>query len=655
MAAELIHGPQDITDEWMGLALERVGLKIVSTERIGTGQMSQSHRVTFTSTGAGEESVVVKLASDDPASRATGVGMGAYSREISFYRELAQRVGEPVPRCHLAQYDEAEGWFTLILQDITGATVGDQIAGCTPDEARIALRELARLQAPVIGDLAVGALGWLNVDGPLNQALVSGLLNGFLDRYSDRVAPEHAEVCKRFVASLDAFVADRRPPFGIVHGDYRLDNLLFGGGTCKVVDWQTVGWGPAMTDAAYFIGGALSVEDRRAHEEMLLRVYHETLIECGVEGLSWETCWDGYRRGTFHGILMTVAASMVVQRTERGDDMFMTWLARNAQQVLDLGALELLPEPGSGRPPALQPAPHDEGRHAAGGEELWNESYYFDAVSDDGSLGVYTRIGRLPNRDECLFTVCVCGPDRPSIMLVDPRAPLPAFEDDLQVVATDTLRAEHHCDVPLQRFRVVVSGTAGAHDDPSAPLRGEAGSPVEIAFDLTWETDGVPYAWRTATRYEIPCRVTGTVRVGDEEIAFAGPGQRDHSWGARDWWAVDWMWSALHLDDGTHTHAVGVPAMPGVGVGYVQRGGEVIEIESVTATERVADDGLIAEPRIVCGPPELDLEIEPVGWGALLLIAPDGRVSHFPRAMVRVSAADGRAGSGWVEWNRVQH
>ncbi len=90
MAAELIHGPQDITDEWLGLALERVGLKIVSTERIGTGQMSQSHRVTFTSTGAGEESVVVKLASDDPASRATGVGMGAYSREISFYRELAR-------------------------------------------------------------------------------------------------------------------------------------------------------------------------------------------------------------------------------------------------------------------------------------------------------------------------------------------------------------------------------------------------------------------------------------------------------------------------------------------------------------------------------------------------------------------------------------
>ena len=35
--------------------------------------------------------------------------------------------------------------------------------------------------------------------------------------------------------------------------------------------------------------------------------------------------------------------------------------------------------------------------------------------------------------------------------------------------------------------------------------------------------------------------------------------------------------------------------------------------------------------------------------------APDGRLSLFPRAMCRVHAADGRSGSGWVEWNRVQH
>jgi hypothetical protein len=114
------------------------------------------------------------------------------------------------------------------------------------------------------------------------------------------------------------------------------------------------------------------------------------------------------------------------------------------------------------------------------------------------------------------------------------------------------------------------------------------------------------------------------------------------------------MWSALHLDDGTHTHAVGVPQMPGYGVGYLQRGGALSEIDSVTATEEVADDGLITCARIVSGPDELDVELQPLAFGALRLQAPDGRVSLFPRAMCRVRCADGRTGSGWVEWNRVQ-
>ncbi len=392
---------------------------------------------------------------------------------------------------------------------------------------------------------------------------------------------------------------------------------------------------------------------RRAHEEELVRAYHSELLAHGVEGFGWVECWDDYRRGTFHGIVMTIAASMVVQRTERGDDMFMTSLERNAQQVLDLDALSLLPEPDAGSPKPLRPKPEDEGRHPPGPEELWNESWYFDAISDDRRLGVYARIGRLPNLDACMYTACVCGPGRPSIMLAA-EMPLPDADDDAQVVHSDVAHGEHHVEAPLERFRVTLQGTAGAHEDESAPLRREDGEPVEIGFDLVWETEGVPYAWRQSTRYEIPCRVSGTIRVGDEEIEFSGPGQRDHSWGSRDWWAVDWMWSALHFEDGTRTHAVGVPTMPGYGVGYMQRGGELREIESVTATEHVADNGLITHARIEMGPDAPNVDVEPLAFGPILLEAPDGRISHFPRAMCRVKADDGRKGVGWVEWNRNQ-
>jgi hypothetical protein len=226
----------------------------------------------------------------------------------------------------------------------------------------------------------------------------------------------------------------------------------------------------------------------------------------------------------------------------------------------------LLPEPGSVRPVPLRPAPSDEGRHAVSSEEWFNESWYFDGVSDDATLGVYWRLGRVPNQGVAIVSACIVGPRRPCVMLVR-DVELPDFDDDQQRVSVDGLEVSHHCEEPLKRYRVRLEGVASSLPDAAGVFREEAGEPVPIEFDLVWETDGVPYQWRQSTRYEIPCSVSGRVRVGEEEIAFSGPGQRDHSWGARDWFAVDWIWSGLHLSDGTHVHAVGVPQIPGYGVG----------------------------------------------------------------------------------------
>ncbi len=454
--------------------------------------------------------------------------------------------------------------------------------------------------------------------------------------------------------SADAWEADQRPPLGLVHGDYRLDNILFHNEACTVVDWQTLGWGPVMRDAAYFIGGALPVEERRAHEASLLRAYYDELLAHGVAGFSWEQCREEYRRQCFLLLVMTIAPAMVVERTERGDDMFMAVLERAAEMAIDLNALELLPEPDAGAKAPLRPEPADESSHEPGPEQLWNESWYFDAVSDDGRLGVYHRIGRLPNTDACLLTTCIVRPGEPAVMLVDGSAPLPPADDETQAVVTEMMKASHRCVQPLQRFRVEVEGRAAAHGDHSAPLRKERGEPVDIVVDLTWETDGEPYQWRLATRYEIPCRVSGTVRCGEETFELSGPGQRDHSWGARDWWAGDWMWSALHLDDGTHTHAVSVPTYPDFGVGYVQRDGQLTELANVSSTEQIAHNGLITTARITMSPGDVEVDVEPLAFGAILLEAPDGRISHFPRAMCRVRTTDSRRGLGWVEWNRNQ-
>src|SRR5439155_580147 len=167
--------------------------------------------------------------------------------------------------------------------------------------------ELARLHAPVFADQALAEREWLNQPSPVSQALVAQLLPGFFERYGERVSEEHRALCERLVGSLDQWLADRQPPLGLVHGDFRLDNLLFGSATSPrpltVVDWQTVGYGAAMADAAYFLGGGLRAQDRRSCEAALLEQYHEALSERGVRA-EREACQEQFRRQTLGGVLI---------------------------------------------------------------------------------------------------------------------------------------------------------------------------------------------------------------------------------------------------------------------------------------------------------------------------------------------------------------
>ncbi len=648
-----IRTASDVTPEWLGGVLGGAPVVSVEATQIGTGQMSENYRLAFTRDDGAQETVVLKVAASDEQSRATGLALGLYEREVRFYAEVAPLIGGPIAPCLHHEFDPETGQFALLIGDAGPAEQGDEVQGTSIERARLAMAELGRLHGPVLGSASLADAEWLNRDSPLNQALVEQLLAGFVERYADRISPAHQVVATRYVACFDASLeADRADtgPRGLIHGDYRLDNLLFGDDTAPrpltVVDWQTVAWGPAFTDVAYFLGCALTVADRRAHADELLEIYHAAL---GPDTpVTLEEVREGVRRTSFFGVMMAVISPMLVQRTDRGDDMFMAVFERHCAQVLDLDALETLPEPTVLQP--LAPDPEDEHPHAPGPEALWNESWYFDVADPEQGIGAYFRLGLEPNRQATWHTTLICGPGRPTAALVDFKAPLPG--PDLHV-STATIESTQAVEQPLQRYRVHVKGTGAQYADPAALLtEGAAGEPVEIELDLTWHTAGTPFRYRMATRYEIPCTVDGTLRVGEETWTLTGAaGQRDHSWGVRDWWSMDWVWSAFHLDDGTHTHGVDLrlPELPRMGTGYVQRDGEIQELSAAAAEETLDPDGLGNTTTLTMG--DVTATIEPQGHGPLRLVDDDGRVALFPRAWGPVTTADGRTGVGWIEWN----
>ncbi len=295
----------------------------------------------------------------------------------------------------------------------------------------------------------------------------------------------------------------------------------------------------------------------------------------------------------------------------------------------------------------------DEGRHEPGPEALWSESWYLDFFDEALGVGGYVRLGLYPGLGRAWYWACLVGPDRPLVTVIDhdvaiPRAPSTE-------IRTEGLWADLTVETALDHVTVGVEAFAVGLDDPAEVYGDARGDRVPFGLDLEWETDGGPYPYPGVTRYEVPCRVHGEVLVGQEVLHVDGWGQRDHSWGERDWWSYGWCWTAGRLDDGTRFHGVDVRlgADQLYGTGYVQApDGELVAVDRVAATAELGAEGLPTAGTVALG--DLDLAIEPVAFSPVRLDAPDGRVSRFPRAWTRFRAADGRTGHGWTEWNQPQ-
>ena len=319
----------------------------VRSEAIGDGKIGSNHRLYLDWSGPGTApaTVVAKLPSSDPASRATGVGLGLYGREVGFYRELAARAACRTPACHVALTDSSTGDFVLLLEDLAPATAGDQLAGCSPRQAEAALDELALLHAshwdePLPEFVPPG----LAENAAEIQLLYSSLVDGFSDRYRGRLTPEVLDTVRRFGDEMVVWgtVAAAGPP-ALLHGDFRLDNLLFGNGRVAVVDWQVVATGSAAFDTAYFIGAGMLPGPRRLHELGLLHRYHARLTST-PETAAWtfDDCARAHRVSSLGGLIMAVIAAMMVGPGERSDEMFCVMAERHAEHAADCEAFDLL-------------------------------------------------------------------------------------------------------------------------------------------------------------------------------------------------------------------------------------------------------------------------------------------------------------------------
>jgi hypothetical protein len=386
-APEIPQSIGELTPAWLTAVLRSGGhLKAaqvvsVETETLGEGEgfIGQIVRLRLgldREEPSAPSSVIAKFPIAVSQNRQLGEALGAYEREIRFYEELADRVPIAKPTCFYTAMDpnpfagrEKEAldffdrlprwlirllapvglWFAnrsgrrylLLLEDLAPSRrLGDQLAGCTAEEAEAVVREIVPVHLAWWGhDELESIRGWAPPVDIMSRYVEVLYRKGARNFRTGIGAGLPAEV-DEFSAWLRAAGTPLmkqlgRSPRTLLHGDYRLDNLFFEGeGVASQVtafDWQTVCQGPGALDIAYFISGNLA-EDVAARCEMdLLATYHRLLLEGGVRDYDFDALLADYRVATcFVGYRMIAGGDMIDFSNERGAAMFGAWMRRLA-------------------------------------------------------------------------------------------------------------------------------------------------------------------------------------------------------------------------------------------------------------------------------------------------------------------------------------
>jgi aminoglycoside phosphotransferase (APT) family kinase protein len=277
--------PDELTRTWLATILTRYGFsaaveaiefRLPSASSLSSEILRVIPRFQDETTGVTPALLWKRSADDQRRREAFERG---YAAEVEFYREIASRIDVSVPRCLAAAYEQETGAHVLLLEDLAPSTPGDFIQGISSDEAKLTLREFARLHAARWTDVAAPQGSTGNLVG--HQVFVeqhAALSAPYLTEHVDNRAPERTRRYADEEAEHLAVLA--AGPQTFIHGDAHPANVIFPHSSTArphLVDWQRSRVDAPLRDVARFLILALSTEERRAHEQALLSNYLDQL------------------------------------------------------------------------------------------------------------------------------------------------------------------------------------------------------------------------------------------------------------------------------------------------------------------------------------------------------------------------------------------
>lgn len=207
----------------------------------------------------------------------------------------------------------------------------------------------------------------------------------------------------------------------------------------------------------------------------------------------------------------------------------------------------------------------DDALHLQSSERSWRESYYFNFVDEERGISCFATIGIMPNLKIREFVFAIFYKNKKKIYYNELKSSMPV---DLNEILSDG-KLCFKLERPLKQWQIF-------YYDP------------EVSVDLSWDSRSPPIDFGEGSgtswlrHFEQPGKVRGKMRLADgTSIEIDGLGQRDKSWGPRNWHIDGWF--AMHaqfneLSIGLRRDTVGSISKTS---GYILSGNEIVAISDL--------------------------------------------------------------------------
>lgn len=280
----------------------------------------------------------------DPQRKQTVANTHMGLRETRFYKDIAPTlaVDMRIPEVYCARFNEEDDSFVLLMEHITdsGCTISDGTQTVSVDSAARVLEELASLHLEFArAEVRNKRIPWLTeklFNGARRNSYAPKLISYGLEHHRHRLSTSFSQLSELYLQKTEK-LHDlwAEGPKTLIHGDLHIGNLFDDNGRTGFLDWGIISVGTPVRDLSYFLIMSLSTDDRRNHQEHLIKHYLDILNSGNTISIDFDTAWHGHQLHAAYGV---PACCQIITFPEDATDqrkVFANAFLARAQEAID--------------------------------------------------------------------------------------------------------------------------------------------------------------------------------------------------------------------------------------------------------------------------------------------------------------------------------